>query len=203
MKRFLIIFLLLSIVFCSSCIKIKNSTNLTFDEIFVSVTEKELSDFDNWLTKEVGLDWVPSYLVLDGHNVLGIIKGGLSASETKEKLVELKNNPMNILMCDLDIYNPFSKTTTTFIQTLPETGLNIIEVHMIGCKDCEEVDGIPGEYRHPKLDENGEFIDGEYETIIITGNELCSTDEIRQAIDANFYRYYVRSTNEDIIEKYI
>ena len=74
---------------------------------------------------------------------------------------------------------------------------------MIGCKDCEEVDGIPGEYRHPKLDENGEFIDGEYETIIITGNELCSTDEIRQAIDANFYRYYVRSTNEDIIEKYI
>ena len=198
-KLFLI---LIVILLCSSC-TYNYSTELSLDDIFVSSAQKELSDFDMWLTEEIGLDWVPSYLVLEGHYVLGVIKGGLSIRETKEQLAELKNGPIANSMSLFDIYNPFSKSTTNFVEVLPETGLNIIEIHMIGCKDCEEVDGVPGEYKHPKLDENGEFIEDEYEIVTITGNELCSTNEIRQSINANYFRYYVRSTYEAVIKNYI
>jgi len=198
-KLFLI---LIVVLLCSSCVY-KYSTELSPDDIFVSTTQKELSDFDDWLIEGIGVNWVPSYLVLDGHYVLGVIKGGLSVRETKEQLAELKNKPIANSMCYFDIYNPFSKSTTKFVEILPETGLNIIEIHMIGCKDCEEVDGVPGEYKHPKLDENGEVIEDEYDIVIITENELSSTNEIRQFIKANYFRYYVRSTYEDVIKHYI
>jgi hypothetical protein len=143
---------------------------LPYKNIFVSDKEKELSDFDNWLCDEVGVDWTPSYIILQGHDVLGIIKG-TDFNTFKKELNKL--NKLDVSISNDLLYNPFFDTTHKFSDILKNDELNIIELHMIGCKDCEE------------LDNNG------------------ITNDIRRNVNASFYRYYIRSTVADVLDKYM
>lgn len=204
MKKNVIIGILILLALTLGILLTKNTTvkELPKDRIFVSTTNdtKKLSDFDHWLIKDYGCKWVPSYLVLDGHDVIGIINGNISNQEFKTKLKILQENPIKIEIDNHDIYNVFTKTTTNWINVLNKNKLNIIEIHMYGCPDCEMADGIPGTYDNVQIDNSGNITTNS--TITIKEGDIGSTYKIMQNINAEFYRYYIKSTYQNVLDTY-
>lgn len=157
------------------------SKNLKEDYIFMSSTKsKEKSVFDKWILDDIGVKAVPSYLICKGTSVLGIIPGNISKQDfekyLKEIVLEYELLKYNVVMSDESIYNPLTQKETNFYELCNNGEYNIIEIHMIECKDCDEADKMI--------------------------KSRSNTLDIRNLVDANFFRYYISSEESKIIEKY-
>jgi len=117
-KKLLIILLCIFLVGCSKSVPVYYSSGGT-----------ELSDFDDWLVHEYGLNWVPSYLVCRDNKAIGVIECGKSIAETKKEFNELKKNEGTEL-----------PEITVDDGNISLSGYTFIEIHMKGCPDCEAVD---------------------------------------------------------------
>jgi len=174
------------------------TTKFTIDDVFASTSEMEKSDFDVWLTDEYGLSWVPSYLVCKDKHIIGVIAGGQSVSDTLSQFRAIKNNPdTNEDISNFYVYSLATKQQITLDNILPD-GYCLIEVHKLGCKDCEYADGESGTY---------ELYDGknEYSVTIDKAATGVST-KVKQYFEGvsgiKVIRYYIKSDYDKILKKF-
>lgn len=146
--------------------------HLPKSHIFVDDNVEEDSEFDKWIKNEVGVDWVPSYVVIQDKKVIGVFNGDLDEPHFTNQLgtvlvlpqisIDVTDTPIESL--DGNKYN--------LLETLynPEKPQNcyILEVVWDKCPDCEHQD------KH-------------YTNSIYA---KYSTDRI--------YRYYIKTNKEDI-----
>jgi hypothetical protein len=160
------------------------------NHLLVSTSGKQYSEFDHFLLDEVGLNWVPSYLVIENKQIIGVIRGGLSSIDTKDALNTLLMANNRIDLPEHTTVFVVDKDNIFELKDLLTDKLTLVEVHMHGCKDCDFVDGVPGEYQVE--------VDGEVQTVQIKPNVLSSTELIRFTVDADFFRYYIKTELDDI-----
>jgi len=130
------------------------------------------SDFDLWIKDELGITWVPSYIVIQDGYVVGIFDGNIDVYDFTDKLSISAS------------YNiPFSKVPDYYIENLDgerlkasdifgNEGLYILEISWITCDDC--------------IYQDEHYTDSIYEKF--TTNHI--------------YRYYVLSDRKKVEEYY-
>lgn len=115
------------------CYKYKYS-ELPKSHVYVCDNPRHKSDFDNWL-KDIGLDWVPSYIIIKDGKVLDIIRGGISEKTFTDNLeVTLNNNMFIDELPEYSIENLNGNRES--VHDLFSQGIYILEIHWIDCPDC-------------------------------------------------------------------
>lgn len=185
--------------------------NVTIDKktIMMSSTKTtEKSEFDIWLTDNLGVKWVPCYVIVDGHEIIGIIDGGFGLQSFKEQFDEIMQKHEVIMdiraVENTLVYLPLIDGMTDLADMLNDDRLNIIEVHKLECQDCKIADGIPGEYTiYTEFNDDGTPVLDSETKLVIDGKQLNETSQIRHAVkNATFYRYYIRSSAQSIVDRY-
>lgn len=198
---------------CLLFIQLKNNDYskeevVNLQTMMMSATKNETkSEFDEWLLNDLGVKYVPSYIIIDGYDIVGIIDGGNGVDTFKKNYKEvLKNHEVLANLKDVEdtyVYIPYQDTITKLTYELEENRVTIIEVHKISCNDCKIADGVIGEYEIYEFDDDGAPIEGTKTILKIDGKKVYETVQIHRAIkDATFYRYYIKSDIEEIFERY-
>ena len=154
---------------------IVNSINSTMptSHIYVCDDPNTKNDFDNWLSDDLELNWVPTYLVIKNNQVLGAFPGDIPVDEFTSNLTMciLLDSPTKTLP-NTSITNIDGKTNYLSNIFKNTDDIYILEIHWIDCKDC--------------IHQDDNYTNDIYETI--------STK--------NIYRYYVKSDKNKVVEKY-
>lgn len=145
------------------------------DHIYVCDNPEHLSDFETWIKEDVGVTWVPTYLIINNGYVIAAFEGDIEEIEFTDKLTMAYAYTYNMQVDYLRV--PDYEISNLEGERKPASeifgdGLYILEYHWIDCKDCEH------------QDEN--YTDSIY--------EKYTTDMI--------YRYYVKSDHDKVAEKY-
>ena len=107
--------------------------------IFVCDNPQHDSAFDSWLREEVGLDWVPTYMIVRDGWVIGTFRGGIDKGEfTRELGTVLENNIQILPVSDSIIYDLDNNPTS--MADIMSNGVYIVEISWIDCKDCKYQD---------------------------------------------------------------
>ena len=119
----------------------KNSrTTMPTSHIYVSDNPNHKSDFDKWITKDLKVSWVPSYIIINNKKVIGVINGGISEKDLTSKIgtcLALNYEYSDLTSLEITNLNGDRKPLSDIISN---TGLNILEISWYGCKDCEYQD---------------------------------------------------------------
>ncbi len=146
---------------------------MPISHVYVCDNPTEDSEFDVWMKNELGLNWVPTYLIIRNDYVIGTIKGGIPESQfTSELGTILINNWQIAELPDIEISN-VNGERQVLADVLPNNdSFYILEISWVDCLDCIF------------QDENfTEDVYLKYGTNII-------------------YRYYIHSTQEEVLAKY-
>lgn len=176
-KRCVLIASFILIFTCAYIIGYKYYINkmsiLDQSHVYVCDNPKEKSKFDLWLTDTVGIDWVPSYIIIKNNYVIGAFNGCIekdlftlqfsTALALNINFVELPNYQITNLNGDRQyLTDIFNKKDTVYI----------VEIHLLTCKDC--------------IYQDEHYTDDIY-------NEYTTT---------NIYRYYIKSEFNEVFDKY-
>ena len=134
----------------------------------------ESKEFTDWITDDLKVDWVPTYIIIKNNNVIGKFKGGIDLETFNGlyavSIVNSENESNNIALPDKEITNingQISKITDIF-----NNGTYILEISWLDCKDCK-------------------FQDEHY------------TNDIYKKYGTKYiYRYYIKTELKDLEEKY-
>ena len=167
-----LIVLVISGVYCMSYLNKQEKPRLAYDHIYVCDNPEHDSTFDKWIREELGVDWVPTYIVIKHNNIIGAIRGGIPEEQFSNQLSSIIiNEAVGIDLTDAEVTN-LNDERKPFKDIFTDDGLYILEISWVDCKDCI--------YQ----DEN-------------------FTDEIYEKYGVKtFYRYYIRSEKEKILEKH-
>lgn len=150
-------------------------TIMPTDHVYVCDNPEHLSDFETWIREDVGVTWVPTYLIINNGYVIAAFEGDIEEIEFTDKFAMANAYTANMQVDYLKV--PDYEITNLDGERRPASeifsdGMYILEYHWIDCKDCEH------------QDEN-------YTKSIY---EKYTTDKI--------YRYYVKSDHDKVAEKY-
>lgn len=150
-------------------------TIMPTDHVYVCDNPEHLSDFETWIREDVGVTWVPTYLIINNGYVIAAFEGDIEEIEFTDKFAMANAYTANMQVDYLKV--PDYEITNLDGERKPASeifsdGMYILEYHWIDCKDCEH------------QDEN-------YTNSIY---EKYTTDKI--------YRYYVKSDHDKVAEKY-
>lgn len=150
-------------------------TIMPTDHVYVCDNPEHLSDFETWIREDVGVTWVPTYLIINNGYVVAAFEGDIEEIEFTDKFAMANAYTANMQVDYLKV--PDYEITNLDGERKPASeifsdGMYILEYHWIDCKDCEH------------QDEN-------YTKSIY---EKYTTDKI--------YRYYVKSDYDKVAEKY-
>ena len=107
--------------------------------IYVCDNPEYLSDFDTWIKEDLGVSWVPSYIIVKDGFVIGAFDGCIDTETFDDKLgTVLAMNLQFEEVPNLEISNIEDNRVNA--NELFRAGTYIIEVHLYGCKDCEYQD---------------------------------------------------------------
>lgn len=214
-KILIVVAALIIVVICAATIfliklnTIKNESVANLETMMMSSTKNEdKSEFDEWLLNELGVKYVPSYIVIDGYDVIGIIDGGFGVKDfTNHYNTIIKNHEILANLKEIkntEVYLPFKEKTINLTDYLKTGKISIIEVHKISCNDCKIIDGVIGEYEiYEEFDEKGYPIEDSLTILKIDGSKVCETIQVHNTIkDVTFYRYYIKSDLKEILERY-
>lgn len=126
------------------CVKfiLSNNSNITLptNHIYVSDNPNHKSDFDKWLTQDLKIDWVPSYVIINNKKVIGVINGNIPINDLDEKIQNcLAINYEYCDLTDLEISN-INDERKSFNDIIPDNNFYILEISWYGCEDCEYQD---------------------------------------------------------------
>lgn len=141
--------------------------------IFVCDNPSNDSEFDTWMKEKIGLNWVPTYLVIKNDVIIGSIRGGIPEKQfTSELTYILMKNWQIEELPDIPVSN-VEGTRDSFKNLLPNNdNFYIIEISWVQCPDCI-------------------FQDENF------------TQEIYDKYSTQlFYRYYIHSTTDEVLDKY-
>lgn len=143
-KKLLIIFsiilLLGALVFGLYKFYVYKRTTIPTSHIYVSDNPNHKSDFDKWLTEDLKMSWVPSYVIINNKKVIGVINGGISEKELTSKIGTcLAVNYEYCNLTDLEITN-LDGDRKSLNEIISNNGLYILEISWYGCEDCEYQD---------------------------------------------------------------
>lgn len=150
-------------------------TIMPTDHVYVCDNPEHLSDFETWIREDVGVTWVPTYLIINNGYVIAAFEGDIEEIEFTDKFAMANAYTANMQVDYLKV--PDYEISNLDGERKPASevfgdGMYILEYHWIDCKDCEH------------QDEN--YTDSIY--------EKYTTDKI--------YRYYVKSDYDKVAEKY-
>lgn len=103
--------------------------------VYVCDNPEHKSDFDNWLKDDVGLDWVPSYVIIKDGVVIGSFKGDIDESTFSTQLATCSAYNLEVTkLPNYEITNlDGERKVVTDIFT---SGIYVLEVAWIDCPDC-------------------------------------------------------------------
>ena len=148
--------------------------------VYVSDNPEHNSDFDEWLKENaVTMNddgssklWVPTYLIIKNGAYIGKFRGDISETEFSEKLATIVNFNMPVAEFPNYAITNLDDERKTLSEIFGKNGVIIMEIHWIDCPDCKHQDE-------------------EY------------TNDIYAKYSADmFYRYYIRSDKNKVLEKY-
>lgn len=150
-------------------------TIMPTDHVYVCDNPEHLSDFETWIREDVGVTWVPTYLIINNGYVIAAFEGDIEEIEFTDKFAMANAYTANMQVDYLKV--PDYEITNLDGERRPASeifsdGMYILEYHWIDCKDCEHQDK-------------------NYTKSIY---EKYTTDKI--------YRYYVKSDHDKVAEKY-
>lgn len=175
-KKYIILFSLLFVcvsIFVMFQVTSKIRKTIPTSHIFVCDNPSNDSEFDTWMKQELGLNWVPTYLIVKDDIVIGSIQGGVGETQfTSELGTILIQNWQLAELPDLAISN-IDGQRDSLKNILPnDNNFYIIEISWVTCPDC--------------IFQDENFTDDIY--------YKYGTDRI--------YRYYIHSTEAEVLEKY-
>ena len=175
-KKYIILFSLLFVcvsIFVMFQVTSKIRKTMPTSHIFVCDNPSNDSEFDTWMKQELGLNWVPTYLIVKDDIVIGSIRGGVGETQfTSELGTILIQNWQLAELPDLAISN-IDGQRDSLKNILPnDNNFYIIEISWVTCPDC--------------IFQDENFTDDIY--------YKYGTDRI--------YRYYIHSTETEVLEKY-
>lgn len=150
-------------------------TIMPTDHVYVCDNPEHLSDFETWIREDVGVTWVPTYLIINNGYVIAAFEGDIEEIEFTNKFAMANAYTANMQVDYLKV--PDYEISNLDGERKPASevfgdGMYILEYHWIDCEDCKH------------QDEN--YTDSIY--------EKYTTDRI--------YRYYVKSDHDKVAEKY-
>ena len=83
-KKYIILFSLLFVcvsIFVMFQVTSKIRKTMPTSHIFVCDNPSNDSEFDTWMKQELGLNWVPTYLIVKDDIVIGSIRGGVGETQ--------------------------------------------------------------------------------------------------------------------------
>ena len=175
-KKYIILFSLLFVcvsIFVMFQVTSKIRKTMPTSHIFVCDNPSNDSEFDTWMKQELGLNWVPTYLIVKDDIVIGSIRGGVGETQfTSELGTILIQNWQLAELPDIAISN-IDGQRDSLKNILPnDNNFYIIEISWVTCPDC--------------IFQDENFTDDIY--------YKYGTDRI--------YRYYIHSTETEVLEKY-
>lgn len=132
----LVFLVILTIAFTAYNIIRHKRMTLSTSHIYVGEKNND-SEFDKWITDEVKVDWVPTFLVIKDNKILGFIRGPRNSREFKSDLGTVLINNIGIDVADLPITN-LDGETKSFADIVANNDLTFVEIARIDCLDCEE-----------------------------------------------------------------
>lgn len=105
------------------------------DHIYVCDNPDHKSDFENWVKDDLGVDWVPTYIVVKDGYVIGAFHGDIEKSYFDMVLGTTLS--LDMPFAELPDYEITSLTGKTApVNKIFGDGTYIIEYHWIDCPDC-------------------------------------------------------------------
>lgn len=176
-KKYIILLSLLvvfvGIAICGFWIRYKYYTTLPESHVFVCDNPSNDSEFDTWMKEKIGLNWVPTYLIIKDDVVIGTIRGGIPEKQfTSELTYILMKNWQIEELPDIPV-SCVDGTRDSLKNILPnDKNFYIIEISWVQCPDC------------------------------IFQDENFTKDIYGKYSNQLIYRYYIHSTQDEVLEKH-
>lgn len=145
--------------------------------VFICDSKSQKSEFDNWISKEADVDWVPTFIIIKNKKIIGTLfdnskDGVLDVNEFSHNLAILEKTPrMNLDLPDYKITN-INNESKSLKDIVTTNDLYILEIAWIDCPDCKN------------QDKYNKKIFAKYST-------------------KNIYIYYNNSYRDDVVDKYL
>ena len=118
---------------------LNHRSEMKTSHVFVCDNSEHKSDFDTWLSDELHVDWVPTYIILKNNIIIGSFPGDIDVNEFSDKLATVV--AMNIPIAKFPSYAITNLDgERKNISTLFDDNVNILEIHWIDCDDCKHQD---------------------------------------------------------------
>ena len=140
--------------------------------VFVSDNPEHKSDFDNWLKDDLGVNWVPTYIVFKDGYIIGTFPGDISEEEFSSKVTLASMANVKLSSIPNFYISNLNNERKSLNDLFNRSGLFILEIHWIDCPDCEEQDS--------------KYTQSIYDKYTTT----------------RMYRYYIKSDFDKVQEKY-
>lgn len=175
-KKYIILgslFLVFASMFVFSIIRTNIRKTMPLEHVFVCDNPSNDSEFDTWMKEELGLNWVPTYYIVRNDIIVGSIRGGVPEKQfTSELGTILIQNNDFGELPDLPV-SSLKGQRDSLKNILPnDNNFYIIEISWITCPDC------------------------------IFQDENFTEDIYYKYGTNNIYRYYIHSSQEEVLEKY-
>lgn len=138
--RFPVIFLLIFGILCGvySILKetyLKKRAEMPTSHVYVCDNPEHKSDFDNWLKDEVGLDWVPSYVIIKDGKVVGSFNGDVDESTFSTQMATCTAYNLEVTtLPSYEITNLDGERKA--VNQIFSNGTYVLEVAWVDCPDC-------------------------------------------------------------------
>ena len=134
------IFLLASGILCWNKLNQKFShPELDASHVLVCDNPMHDSEFDTWLKENIGLSWVPTYVIVNDNKVIGMIKGGIPEESFTGQLGSyLVYNQAIAELPNISVTNLAGERKP--VSDYFGQGMYILEISWIDCHDCIEQD---------------------------------------------------------------
>ena len=92
-----------------------------------------------WLKEDLGIDWVPTYVIINNRQIIGAIRGGIPLEQFSSQLALLVSYNIPIKeLTDLEVTD-LTGNRRQFSGIFGD-GLYVLEISWAQCKDCQEQD---------------------------------------------------------------
>lgn len=152
-------------------IKYNQKTRLEPSHIFVCDNANTYSAFDNWLLDVVGVDKVPTYILIYNQKIIGLIDGNVSENHFSERvgtLLAIGEEKFDLV--DYKITN-LQNQNLSLKDIANNQNLIILEISWATCDDCIEQD------------------------------KYFTKDIYLKYGADKFFRYYIKSTRAEVLNK--
>lgn len=116
-----------------------NMAKLPDSHVYVCDNPNYRSDFDLWIKDDIGVTWVPSYVIINDGYVIGAFDGAIDVDDFSDKLATaLSFNLPFVEVPNIAIENINGERISA--KKLFGSGTYILEVSWVDCKDCKYQD---------------------------------------------------------------